>query len=174
MTTRLTPLGRALGIVTVAALVAGLGYQNISAQGPGGPMGRRGGPGGPGFGGPGGPLGPMMLGRLNLTTDQQDRVKQILDSHRDDQQALAKRAMTARQMLQDAVTGGTFDESAVRTRAADLAAVDADEAVLQARIYAEVFQILTPDQQKALQDLQANMKNRMQQMQQNRQNRGQR
>jgi Spy/CpxP family protein refolding chaperone len=178
MTSTLKRVGRAFGVASLAALLAGFGYQNISAQGPGGPGGRFGGPGGPmgrrgGPGGPGGALGPMMLGQLNLTSDQQDRVKQILDSHRDEQRSIGQREMAAHQALQDAVAGSSFDESAVRTRAADVAAADADAAVLQARIYAEVFQILTPDQQAKLKELQANMKSRMQQAEQNRQHRGQ-
>ena len=118
------------GAAAIAVLVAGAGYQHLSAQGPGpggpgpragrgdfgpgpgGPMGRRGGPGGPG--GPLG-LGPMMLGRLDLTNDQRDRVKQILDSHRDDQKAIGDRAMKAHQALQEAITG-TFDEGGIRAR----------------------------------------------------------
>jgi Spy/CpxP family protein refolding chaperone len=175
MTRTFTRFGHALGVAAIAALVAGVGYQNISAQGPGGPggpMGRRGGPGGPmGPGGPGG-LSPMMLSQLNLTSDQQDRVKQILDSHRDEQQSLGKRTMAAHQALQDAITGTTFDESTVRGRAADLAALDADAAVGQARVFAEIFQILTPDQQQSLQQIQAAMKSRAQTMHQNRPNGG--
>ena len=185
MTSTLKRLGRTLCVAAIAAVTAGVAYQNISAQGPGGagggrfggpggpggPMGRRGGPGGPmGPGGPGGLLGPM-LGRLNLTSDQQDRVTQILDSHRDEQQALGQRGMTAHQALQDVVSGSTFDESTIRGRAADVAAVDADAAVTEGRIFAEVVQILTPDQQKALQQMQVDMKSRAQQMQQNRSNR---
>ena len=106
-----------------------------------------------GPGGPGGLLGPMLR-QLNLTSDQQDRVKQILDSHRADQQALGQRAMTAHQALQDAMTSSTFDEATIRARAADVAAVDADAAVAEARLYGEVFQILTPDQQAKAQQLQ--------------------
>jgi len=180
MTSTFTRVGRMLGVAAISVVMAGVGYQNISAQGPGGrggfggpggPMGRRGGPGGPmGPGGPGGLLGPMLR-QLNLTSDQQDRVKQILDSHRADQQALGQRAMTAHQALQDAMTSSTFDEATIRARAADVAAVDADAAVAEARLYGEVFQILTPDQQSKLQQLQADMKSRAQQMQQNRQNR---
>jgi Spy/CpxP family protein refolding chaperone len=172
MKNMVTRCGRAIGIAAVAALMAGVGYQNISAQGPGGGFGGPGRRGGPGFGGPGGgALGPMMLGQLNLTSDQQDRVKQILDSHRADQQSINQRSAAAHLALQGAIAGATFDESAVRSRAADLAAVDADASVLQARTYAEIFQILTPDQQQKLQTLEANMKARMQQGQQNRQGR---
>lgn len=160
-------IGRAVGIAALTLIVAGTGYQNISAQGPGG-----GGPGGPGRGGPGGIIGPMMLDQLNLSSAQRDRVNQILDSHRDEQQALSTRGMGVHQALQDAITSGVVDERTIRGRAADAAAVDADAAVSQARIYAAIFQILTPDQQKQLQQMQADMKARQQQMQQNRRERG--
>ncbi|HEX7941173.1 MAG TPA: periplasmic heavy metal sensor [Gemmatimonadaceae bacterium] len=174
MTQAFRRFGLGMGAVAIVAIVAGATYQNLSAQGPGfggpgapgGPMGRRG-PGGPGpgFG------GPMLLERLDLTSDQRDRVKQIMDSHRDDQRTLGDRAMKAHEALQDAVTA-TFDESAIRARSADVAAVDADMAVLQARIYGEVFQILTSDQQQKLKQLQADMKARQAKMQQDFQQNG--
>jgi protein CpxP len=126
-------------------------------------MGRRGGPGGPG-----GILGPMMIERLDLTTDQRDRVRQIVESHRAEQQALADRAMKAHQALQDVVTATTFDESAIRARSADVAAVDADVAVAQARVYGEVVQILTSEQQDKLKQLQADMKQRDEKMREQR------
>ena len=182
-------IGLGMCATLIAAVVVGIAHQNISAQGrgfggpggggfggpgggfggpgPGGPGGRRGGPGGP----DGGALGPMMLERLDLTTDQRDRVRQILDSHRDEQRAIGDRAMKAHEALQDAVSG-TFDESAIRARAADVAAVDADIAVSQGRVYSEVYQILTADQQQKLKKLQADMKERREKMQQQRQERG--
>jgi len=170
MTKTFKRIGLGIASAAMTLVVAGAGYQNLSAQAqgsgaqgggrPGGPMGRRG-PGGPG--GPGFALSPMLLERLNLTTDQRDRVKQIMDSHRDEQRALGDRAMKAHQALNDAITG-TFDESAIRARSADLAAVDADMAVAQARIYGEVVQILTTEQQQQLKQLQADMKARAEQM----------
>ena len=120
----------------------------------------RGGPGGPG-----GVLGPMLLERLNLTTDQRDRVRQIMDSHRDEQKAIGDRAMKAREALNDAITG-PFDESSIRARSADVATVDADMAVAQARVYGEVLQILTSEQQQQLKQLQAEMKSRAETMRQ--------
>lgn len=183
----ITRAGLGLGALALAVVVSGIGDQNISAQGrgsggpgfggpgiggpggPGGAMGRRGGPGGPGgAGGPGGLLGPMMLGRLDLTSDQRDRVRQILDSHKDEGQALGDRAMKAHQALQDVVTSN-FDESAIRARAADVAAVDADMAVAQGRVFNEVFQILTSEQQQKLKQLQTEQKDRMQNRQDRRQ-----
>jgi protein CpxP len=114
-------------------------------------------------------LGPMM-GRLNLTSDQRDRVKQIVDSHRTDQEQLGERAMKAHEALQEAITG-SFDESAIRARASDVASVDADQAVLQARIYHEVVQILTPEQQEKLKTLQSDMQQRRDKVQERRQQR---
>src|SRR5262245_4927915 len=136
----------------------GRGAGRFGGPGPGGRFGRGGGPGGPM-----GALGPMMLERLDLTSDQRDRVKQIVDSHRNDQQAIGKRMMAAHDALESAVTNANFDEALIRTRAADVAAVEADETVLRARIYAEVLQILTSDQQAKLKTMQAEMQQRREQ-----------
>src|SRR5262245_29785813 len=167
-------LGLSAAAITVG--LAGAGFarsqagppQGAGQSGPGrfggpGPGGRfgRGGPGGPGGrGGPMGALGPMMLGRLDLTSDQQDRVKQIVDSHKTDQQAIGTRARAAHDALESAVTGSSFDETLIRTRAADVSAVDADATVMRARIYAEVFQVLTADQQAKLKTMQTEMRQR--------------
>jgi periplasmic protein CpxP/Spy len=153
----------ALGIgATVVALgLAGGAYlhaQNTSAPHQGG--GRSGGPGF-GRGGPGGILGPAFQ-RLNLTDAQQARVKEILDSHRTDMQTLGGKAMAAHQALDAAIVGTTFDEATVRMKAADTATIDADMAVMRARVYNEVYQILTPDQQNQLKQIQADMQQRMQ------------
>jgi Spy/CpxP family protein refolding chaperone len=104
----------------------------------------------------------MLLQRLDLTSDQRDRVKQIMDAHRDDQKTLGDRAMKANDGLQDAML--TFDESAVRARAADVAAVDADRAVAETRIASEVYQILTAEQQQKLKTLRTEMQERREKM----------
>ena len=105
-----------------------------------------------------------LLQRLDLTSDQRDRVKQILDSHKDEQKSLGDRGRTAHDALQDAVTG-SGDEGVIRAKAADVAAVEADMAVAESRVYNEVFQILTPEQQEKAKKLQADMKQRRAEMQ---------
>jgi len=129
-----------------AGQTSGLGGPGFG-RGLGGPMGR----------GPMGPGGPadLPLGRLNLTPQQQDQVKAIMDSHQDELKGLADREMTARKALEAAIAASTLDENAIRGRAADLAAVEADAAVSRAHIRAEVFQVLTPDQQTLANTLQA-------------------
>ena len=129
--------------------------------GPGGGPGGRG-PGGPG--GPGGPMGainPMLLRQLDLSEAQRERVKEITESRRDEQKALGDRARAAHLALEAAIIAGPLDESAIRGKAADIAAVDADIAVASGRVYNEVFQVLTPDQQTTLKRLQAEQAERM-------------
>jgi len=163
------PVKRFAAIVGAVALTAGLaGTAYLSAQnsGSGGRagLGRAGGGFGPGRGGPGGPgaiLGPAFQ-RLDLSDAQKARVKEILDSHQNDLRTLGTRSMTAHQALDTAPTSDSFDEAAVRTRSAELAAIDADMAVMRARVYNEVYQLLTPDQQKQLKQLRAEMQQRMQ------------
>ena len=163
-----------LGTAAIAVTLAGGAYaagQNTSpAAGQGTGAGRLGGPGGPlgrgGRGGPGGFMGPgalgpmMMLHRLDLSSDQRDRVKQIVESHHDEQQAIRQRAMTAHDALQTAVTAPVFDEGVIRAKAADVAAVEADQVVASARTFAEAYQILTPEQQTKLKAMQAEMHQR--------------
>lgn len=173
--------GAVLGVVTIGALLAGsaiVGVQHIHAQqtatdpgpgkpGPGGPMGRggRGGPGGPG--GPGG-FGPMLFNRLDLSDTQQARVKEILDSHRDEQRAAQQKAMAAHDALETVLISSPLDESTIRAKAAEAAAIDADLAVARGRINNELLQVLTTEQQAKLQQLQASMKQRREQMQERR------
>ena len=86
-----------------------------------------------------------------------------MESASEEKRALGGRAVKAHDARQDAITS-TFDEGAVRARAADVAAVDADMAVAQARVFGEVYQILTPEQQEKLKKQQADMKERREKM----------
>jgi Spy/CpxP family protein refolding chaperone len=123
--------------------------------------GRFGGPGGPGRG-PGGPMGmlPMLGPKLGLTDAQKDQIKAIAASHKDEWKGYADRARAAHGALNAAVTADTIDEGVIRSRSADVAAVDADMAVARAHVRAEVFQILTDAQKTQLKTMQAQMKQR--------------
>jgi periplasmic protein CpxP/Spy len=164
-------LTAAVGFVTTVQLSAradAVAGQEPAAQaerrGPG-PMGRgMMGFGGPGFRGvPGGPfgMGGFPLRGLDLTDAQRDQVKAIMESHRDEQKAIGDRMQAARKALHEAIAADTFDEAAVRAKAAEIGAVEADAAVLQARIKGEIFAILTPEQAKKAKQLRSNMENRM-------------
>jgi len=166
MTRRLKRFATAVGATVLTVGLAGAAYVSAQNSSSGAPVGRQGGGFGPGRGrggpgGPGGILGPAFE-RLDLSDAQKARVKEILDSHQNDLRTLGTRSMTAHQALDAATTADSFDEAAVRTRSAELAAIDTDMAVMRARVYNEVYQILTPDQQKQLKQLRAEMQQRMQ------------
>jgi len=159
-------LGLGIGASLLAFGVSAGVYASAQNTNPGGPpfsgrgpMGR----GGPG--GPGGPIGILrMLGsELGLTDAQKDQVKTIAQAHRDEQKALGDRARTAREALHAAITAETVDEALIRQRSADVAAVEADLAVAQARMHAEVWQILTPEQKSKAAEFQASVQERMKQ-----------
>ncbi len=156
-----------LGVAAAAAVFAGAAGVYATAQDqntnrPARPfMGRR---------GPGGPMGllPRLGRQLQLTDSQRDQLRAIADSHRDEWKALADRARTARQGLMAAVTADSVDETLIRQKSADVAAVEADMAVARARVHTEVLQILTPEQKTKLKELQTQMQNRMQNRRQGR------
>ena len=170
-------------MVGVAAVAAGVTTGYVQAQdqdagapprherrGPGGPGGPggffgRGGPGGPG--GPGGFGGVMgLLRQLDLTEEQRTQVRQVTESHRDALKAIGDRLQAAHRAENDAVTAAQFDEQLVRAKAADLAAVMADAAVLQAKVHSDVFAVLTPEQQAKAAELKAQRQARAEQFRQ--------
>lgn len=122
--------------LTLAALVGGV---SLVAQGRPGRFGRH---GGHGF------MGPIAgLGQLGLSDDQRQQVHAALAGHRDEFKALFNRARTAHQAQQAAVEQVPMNEQQVRAAAAEAGAVEADMAVLHARVHEQVFSLLTPDQQ---------------------------
>jgi periplasmic protein CpxP/Spy len=173
-------LSRTTKLLTAALAVITLGLGSAAmAQPEGG--GRRGGHGfGRGFG-PGGPGGPggrgLPLRELELTDAQREQVKGIFDSHKDEFQAIGERLKTARQAQRAAADTQPLDEGAIRAKAADVAAVEADAAVLRAKVHAAVFQVLTPEQQEKAKALRAEREKRAaerrQQFQERRQQRRQ-
>jgi periplasmic protein CpxP/Spy len=166
-TVRRIAFGVGAGLIALAVSVGVYATVQNTNQDPRPFSGRGRGPGGPGgpgrFGGPGGPMGMLrMLGpQLNLTDPQKDQIKNLAASHKDEWKALADRARTAHAALNDAATADAVNESLIRQKSADVAAVDADMAVARAHAYTEVLQILTPDQKAQLKTMQAEMKKRM-------------
>ena len=172
-----------LVLTGVAAITAAIGFATTvqlaarnnqgGGQEPAAQAGRRGpgmmgqgmmGPGGPGMrGGPGGRFGMfgLPLRELDLTDAQHQQVRTVMESHRDAQKDIGDRMMTARKALQEAIAAETFSEEAIRAAAGAVGAVEADAAVLQAKVRAEIFAILTPEQVKKAKELRSEVENRM-------------
>jgi Spy/CpxP family protein refolding chaperone len=123
------------------------------------PMGPGGPPMGPGPGGAGGIIGVIMQ-RLDLTDDQHDKIETILDTSRDKVEKAQKAVGTARKALDDAVAGDA-NEAAIRSAATALGAAIGDEAVLRAATMKEIKAVLTAEQLKTLEEIQARMKARV-------------
>jgi Spy/CpxP family protein refolding chaperone len=117
-----------------------------------GRMGRRAGP-------MGGPL--LPLGRLRLTDAQQEQIQVVMEENRDATRAAGERVREVRQALQDAVTADSMNEGAIRAVATELGLAEGDAAVQRAYVHAQVWQLLTPEQQTAAREAEAEMQQRM-------------
>jgi protein CpxP len=157
MTTRWKQIA---GITAAVALAVGaaatLAAREQGPFGPGAGIGRRG-PGGPGM------RGLFPLRGLDLTDAQRDQVRAVMQSHRAEFEAQAQKLGPARRALNDAVTAETLDEAAIRQRAAEVAAIEAEGAVLRARVHGEIWALLTPEQQQKARELKARADQRREQ-----------
>lgn len=127
-------------------------------RGPGSGMG---GPPAGGMRGPGGPMGPMGMGigpgfrELDLTDEQKAQVKSIVDSHQAEFKAVGEKMHTAREGMQALIEADTLDEAAVRAKSVEVAAAEADAAILGAKIRTQTLQVLTSEQLAKLKEQQA-------------------
>jgi Spy/CpxP family protein refolding chaperone len=118
--------------------------------------------------------GPMAFGRgilamrmareLGITNAQRSEIRSVLESHRADAQRLAAKGQPLRQQLHDAVMSNSA--AAIDALAADLGALQAENAKLRAKVRGEVIARLTPEQQQKLQALEAQQQERMKQRRQ--------
>ena len=132
------------GVLLAAVLLVGAVAEVAAQDGRGRPgFARGGGPGGLGLFGPGG----GGIEGANLTEAQKDQVKAIVESHRDEMRGLLDRQAQARRALAASAESGRVDDAAAN----DVGAASASLALAEARMRAEVFQLLTPEQRAAVQ-----------------------
>ena len=147
----------AAGLVAVV-LAAGTGLvqaqdSQMPRRGPG-----QGGPPPPGMRGPGGPMG-MGIGpgfrELDLTDDQRTQIKSIMESHQAEFKAAGDKMRAVREGMQALIEADTLDEAAIRAKSAEVAAAEADSAILGAKVRQQTLQVLTSEQLTKLKELQA-------------------
>ena len=132
------------GVLVAAILLVGAVAEVAAQDGRGRPgFARGGGPGGLGLFGPGG----AGIEGANLTEAQKDQVKAIVESHRDEMRGLLDRQAQARRALAASAESGRVDDAAAN----EVGAASASLALAEARMRAEVFQLLTPEQKAAVQ-----------------------
>ena len=124
-------------------------------RGPGPGMGVGGPPAG-GMRGPGGPMGHGGPGfrQLDLSDDQKAQVKSIMESHQAEFKAVGEKMRAAREGMQALIEADTLDESAVRAKSVEVAAAEADAAILGAKVRTQTMQVLTAEQLTKLKESQ--------------------
>jgi protein CpxP len=164
-TTRTRWLGQALApVVVLVALGTLVVADTAGAQPPGGPGGRAGRMGR--YNGPSQGRQLMHLRALDLSEAQREQIRSIHEQNRESTQAAGERLQVARRALQDAVTADPMNEGAIRVVASELGVAEGDAAVQRASVHAQVWQTLTPEQQLAARDAEAEMEQRRAQRQQ--------
>jgi Spy/CpxP family protein refolding chaperone len=138
-------LAAGLIAITAAAVLPALAHDSQGA-----PQARQGPPpgGGPGGRGPGG-LGRIgMLGPIvrDLTDAQREQVRGIMESHGDEFREAGEKMRAAREGMGALIDADTIDEAAIRAKSAEVATAEADAAILNAKVRAEMYGILTPEQ----------------------------
>jgi protein CpxP len=153
-------------LVTGVALVALLATTVAYAQGP-----RGGGRGGRGFG-PGGPG--LALNELNLTDAQREQVREIRGRYQEQIQALSRRLSDLTAKQRQAIETIPVNETLITSATQDMTQAQVEVAIQEARINADIWSVLTPEQQAKATKLRAERKAQMEQRrQENQQRRGQ-
>lgn len=96
------------------------------------------------------PPGPMhldfVLRAIDLTPDQRAQIHPLTRARHEAAEAARPAAEAAGRALADQVQAGTFDETAIRAKAAAMAVFDADRVVADAALLRDVRALLTPEQ----------------------------
>lgn len=156
MTTRFkTALAAGFVAIAMAGVIPALMAQDA-------PQERRGGPGdGRQMRGPGG-AGPEFRA-LDLTDDQRAQLRKIREARQSEFKAAGEKLGAARQGMRALIEADAINESAIRAKSAEVAAAEAEVAILNAKVRAESLQILTSEQQAKLKELRASREGKMKQ-----------
>lgn len=139
-----------IGVCLLAtALAGGVGVSGLAASGPLGddvPEAR--------------PLRMLLSGQfgrllalrseLDLTSEQRERIRAIVKSHRQEIVASLQPVVDKRQALRDATLAENANEAAIRAAADELGKAIGDAAVVGSKIKAEVRQVMTPEQREKI------------------------
>ena len=159
-------MNRFRSLATGVALVALLATSVAYAQGP-----RGGGFGGRGFG-PGG--SGLALNELNLTDAQREQVREIRGRYQEQIQTLSRRLGDLAAKQRQAIETVPVNETLITSATQDMTQAQVELAIQEARINAEIWSVLTPEQQAKATKLRAERKAQMEQRrQENQQRRGQ-
>ena len=98
---------------------------------------------------------------LELTQEQEQRIKATLREHKDTLKELIAALHQARSQLRQAIQSPDANESAVRSAATKVAAVEADLAVERMKLYAQINPVLSGEQLQKLKELRSRFEGSM-------------
>jgi Spy/CpxP family protein refolding chaperone len=114
-------------------------------------------------------MGPgLALNQLNLTEAQREQVRGIRDRYREETQAFARRLGEAAEKQRQAIETLPVNETLITSATQDMTQAQVDIAIQEARLNAEVWAVLTPEQQAQATKLRAERKAQMEQRRQER------
>ena len=90
---------------------------------------------------------------LNLSPEQQEKIKAIMDEHHAKVAPLRQSLDENRDKLRQAAKADTFDEAAVRTLATSQAATKTELIVERSRMQSQIHALLTPEQRKLAEEM---------------------
>jgi periplasmic protein CpxP/Spy len=153
-------MNRFRSLATGVALVALLATSVAYAQGPRGS----------GFGGRGGRgFGPgLALNELNLTDAQREQVREVRDRYQEQIQTLSRRLGDLAAKQRQAIETVPVNETLITSATQDMTQAQVEVAIQEARINADIWSVLTPEQQAKATKLRAERKAQMEQRRQER------
>jgi Spy/CpxP family protein refolding chaperone len=98
--------------------------------------------------------------QLNLTEDQQAKVKQIRQSFAEKNKPLREQLRAKRQELRQASEGGTFNEALATQKLTEMASLQAKLMGERSRMHQETLSVLTAEQKAQLEQSKAQFKTR--------------
>jgi periplasmic protein CpxP/Spy len=108
----------------------------------------------------GGPMG-FFAKNLDLTDAQKAQMKTIMQKERPASKPLFTQLRQNEQQLRQ-YEEGSYDEAKVRTLAAQQAQIQTELTVQRTRLHSELFQVLTPEQQTKMKEMEASRAARIQ------------
>lgn len=88
----------------------------------------------------------LLMAALDLTPDQQMRVREFARSHDDESAMIGRRLRQSRNALDRALMGETFNEPLIKRLTEEFLAAQAEQVRLNTRIRTEFRSVLTPEQ----------------------------
>ena len=91
----------------------------------------------------------MEFRGLDLTDDQRAQLRKIREARQSEFKAAGEKLRTAREGMRALIEADSINESAIRSKSQEVAAAEAEVAILNAKVRAESMQILTSEQQRS-------------------------